>query len=251
MANSPVSAERVRRAVVRGPAAWIAFVVVAAAAVAATGLFAPDPAVASGPAAPRGYGRLVIITNFDATEIQIGSTSYPYEYIDGQQRGVLVPAGVTFRLVVSTSPEKRRTFNLRLDSGETRILVVDLENMGAVRGAPPAGEPAAPAAPPPAQPVEGANPGEEGNGFLGVASTPRASVVIDGAPTEHKTPARRIELPPGQHTVQVTFDDGTQSEVKNVLIRSGINTSVYFRPPNAGVPTAVPMAPPLVRKPSE
>jgi hypothetical protein len=51
--------------------------------------------------------------------------------------------------------------------------------------------------------------------------------------------------------VQVTFDDGTQSEVKNVLIRSGINTSVYFRPPNAGVPTAGPMAPPLVRKPSE
>ena len=50
---------------------------------------------------------------------------------------MIVPANVTFKLVVSTSPEKRRTFNLNLNEGETRVLVVDLENMGAVAAAPP------------------------------------------------------------------------------------------------------------------
>ena len=80
-------------------------------------------------------------------------------------------------------------------------------------------------------------------GFLGVASTPRGTVVVDGGPTENKTPARRIELPAGQHTVQVQFDDGAMSETKNVLIRSGINTSVYFRPPTGGTGEASDRAP--------
>jgi hypothetical protein len=153
---------------------------------------------------------------------------------------MIVPSNVTFRLVVSTSPEKRRTFNLNLNEGETRVLVVDLENMGAVAAAPPKPQAktetaeAAPAA-------EGS--AETLTGFLGVASTPRGTVVVDGAPTEHKTPARRIELPAGQHTVQVQFDDGAMSETKNVLIRSGINTSVYFRPPTAGTGEASDRAP--------
>lgn len=194
---------------------------------------APSPLEAKPRAARRGQGqaRLIIITNFDATEIEIGKTSYPYEYIYGDQQGMIVPSNVTFRLVVSTSPEKRRTFNLNLDEGETRVLVVDLENMGAVAAAPPKPQAKAEAAEaPPA--AEGS--AEALTGFLGVASTPRGTVVVDGGPTENKTPARRIELPAGQHTVQVQFDDGAMSETKNVLIRSGINTSVYFRPPTGG-----------------
>ena len=155
---------------------------------------APSPLEAKPRASRRGQGqaRLIIITNFDATEIEIGKTSYPYEYIFGDQQGMIVPANVTFRLVVSTSPEKRRTFNLNLNEGETRVLVVDLENMGAVAAAPPKPQSKT-------EPVETA-PAAEGSaetltGFLGVASTPRGTVVIDGAPSEHKTPARRIELP--------------------------------------------------------
>lgn len=187
----------------------------------------------------QGQARLIIITNFDATEIEIGKLSYPYEYIFADQQGMIVPANVTFRLVVSTSPEKRRTFNLNLNEGETRVLVVDLENMGAVAAAPPKPQ----EKPQEVEPAPAEGSAETLTGFLGVASTPRGSVVVDGAPTEHKTPARRIELPAGQHTVQVQFDDGTMSETKNVLIRSGINTSVYFRPPTGGTGEASDRAP--------
>ena len=187
----------------------------------------------------QGQARLIIITNFDGTEIEIGKLSYPYEYIFANQQGMIVPANVTFRLVVSTSPEKRRTFNLNLNEGETRVLVVDLENMGAVAAAPPKPQEKAPEVEQPA--AEGS--AETLTGYLGVASTPRGTVVIDGAPSEHKTPARRIELPAGQHTVQVQFDDGAMSETKNVLIRSGINTSVYFRPPTGGTGEASDRAP--------
>jgi hypothetical protein len=120
------------------------------------------------------------------------------------------------------------------------VLVVDLENMGAVAAAPP--KPQAKAETAEAAPVaEGS--AEALTGFLGVASTPRGTVVVDGGPTENKTPARRIELPAGQHTVQVQFDDGAMSETKNVLIRSGINTSVYFRPPAGGTGEASDRAP--------
>ena len=179
--------------------------------------------------APNGYGRLVIITDFDETEVQIGRVSYPYEYIYANQQGVLLPAEVTFQLIVSTSPEKRRTFTLRLERGETRVLVVDMTNMGAVAGAPPRQQaPENPGAD--AKPSEGSGKDTSVNGYLGVASTPPGTVVIDGAPTEHHTPARRIELPPGQHQVSVNFDGGGTADTKTVLIRSAINTSVYFRP---------------------
>ena len=51
---------------------------------------APSPLEAKPRAARRGQGqaRLIIITNFDATEIEIGKTSYPYEYIFGDQQGI-------------------------------------------------------------------------------------------------------------------------------------------------------------------
>lgn len=203
---------------------------------------APAPVEAKPRAARRGQGqaRLIIITNFDATEIEIGKLSYPYEYVFADQQGMIVPANVTFRLVVSTSPEKRRTFNLNLNEGETRVLVVDLENMGAVAAAPPKAQQKPEETDTPQAPEGSA---ETLNGYLGVASTPRGTVFVDGAATEHKTPARRIELPAGQHTVQVQFDDGAMSETKNVLIRSAINTSVYFRPPTAATGEASDRAP--------
>lgn len=174
----------------------------------------------------RQYGRLVIITNFDSTEVQINGVSYPYEWIyGGDMEGVLLPAERALEVVVSASPEQRRTFRMRLDEGETRILVVDIENMGA---SPP---PTANARPRPRVDDDDEEPDEEEEtGFLGVSSSPRGIVHVDGQDTGERTPARRIPLEPGRHEVQIWYDDEEiMSETKHVLIRAGVNTNVFFR----------------------
>lgn len=176
---------------------------------------------------PDGMAQLVVITNFDNTEITINGTAYPYEWIYNEQGGVLVPAGRFYEIIVATSPEHRRTFRMTLDEGEMRILVVDVENIGE----------APPARPTPVSRTDLSD-AEEGDedeeeeqiGYLGVSSSPRGIVYVDGESTGQRTPARRIELEPGRHEVQVMYDDAEElSEVKHVLIRSGVNTNVFFR----------------------
>ncbi len=171
------------------------------------------------------YGRLVIITNFDSTEIQINGVSYPYEWVYGDMEGVLLPADMGLEIVVSTSPEQRRTFRMRLDEGETRILVVDIENMGAAPAAPIGNS-----RPTRATPEEEDEGEEEETGYLGVSSSPRGIVHVDGTDTGERTPARRIPLEPGRHEVQIWYDEEEiMSETKHVLIRAGVNTNVFFR----------------------
>lgn len=169
------------------------------------------------------YGRLVVITNFDETAIQINGVSYPYEWIYANQEGVLLPANRRLELVISASPEQRRTFRMTLEPDETRVLVVDIENMGAA--------PAAPVARPSrvAREEEEEEESEE-TGYLGVSSSPRGMVHVDGADTGERTPARRIPLEPGRHEVQIYYDEeDVMSETKHVLIRAGVNTNVFFR----------------------
>ncbi len=170
------------------------------------------------------YGRLVVIANFDNTEIQINGVSYPYEWVYANQEGVLLPAGMRLEIVVSASEDQRRTFRLTLDPDETRVLVVDIENMGAA----PAPAPRARAATPDDD-EEGEEEDEE-TGYLGVSSSPRGMVHVDGGDTGERTPARRIPLEPGRHEVQIYYDEeGVMSETKHVLIRAGVNTNVFFR----------------------
>ena len=172
------------------------------------------------------YGRLLVITNFDTTEVEINGVSYPYEWIWGESGGVYLPAGMDLRIVVSVSPEQSRSFRVNLDPDETRVLVVDIENMGAapVAAPSPSGEPIAAAAA-----EEGSEPAEN-VGYLGVSSSPRGIVHVDGESTGQRTPARRIALEPGRHEVTVFYDEEEQmSEVKHVLIRQGVNTNVFFR----------------------
>lgn len=172
------------------------------------------------------YGRLVIITNFDSTEVQINGVSYPYEWIyGGDMEGVLLPAERALEVVVSASPEQRRTFRMRLDEGETRVLVVDIENMGA-SPPPPAGN----NRPRPRANEQEEEEEDEETGFLGVSSSPRGIVHVDGEDTGERTPARRIPLEPGRHEVQIWYDEEEiMSETKHVLIRAGVNTNVFFR----------------------
>ena len=132
------------------------------------------------------------------------------------------------QVIVSAGPEQRRTFRVRVEPDETRVLVVDIENMGAVPAAPPP----TPTSPQPLIPEAGAteNGDEEQTGFLGVSSSPRGIVHVDGASTGERTPARRIPLSPGRHEVTVYYDEEeVMSEVKHVLIRAGVNTNVFFR----------------------
>lgn len=71
---------------------------------------------------------------------------------------------------------------------------------------------------------------DESVGYLGVSSSPPGIVWVDGVSTEQETPARRIQLEPGRHEVQVFYGEHeTFSEVKTALIRPGVNTNVFFR----------------------
>jgi hypothetical protein len=67
-------------------------------------------------------------------------------------------------------------------------------------------------------------------GYLGVSSSPRGIVYVDGENTGQMTPARRIEMGPGRHEVRIFYESEDEfSETKNVLIREGVNTNVFFR----------------------
>lgn len=186
----------------------------------ATAIAAP---VAEASEPPEGYGRLLVIGNHDTTQVEINGTAYPYEWVYGDMEGVFLPADRLLEIVVSAGDDSRRTFRFRLDDGETRVLVVDIENQGA-----------APARASRPRPVERDDDEEEEEeeevGYLGVSSSPRGIVYVDQAETDSRTPARRIALEPGRHEVQVYYDEeDVMSEVKHVLIRAGVNTNVFFR----------------------
>ena len=168
-----------------------------------------------------------MITNFENTEVAINDVSYPYEYIYDNRQGVIVPANFPFRLRVSVAPDKTRNFRLNLREGETRVIVVDVENMGMVAPPPPEERPSAPSR---NNDNDEEDEEEATTGYLGVSSSPRGTVIINENNTGQKTPARRIELEPGRHRIQVIYDDTNEtSETKYVLIRAGTNTNVFFR----------------------
>lgn len=202
---------------------YIRTLILGLAVFTAVSLFGGD-SVAQSDELPAGYARLLVITNFENTEVQINNVSYPYEWIFAERQGVLLPADSPFMLTVSVSPEQVRRFRLNLEEGETRVIVVDIEHMGEiVRRAPEEED----------EPEEEEEEDEEegdATGYLGVSSSPRGIVYVDGENTGRRTPARRIEVDPGRHRVQVFYEDEEEmSETKYVLIRSGTNTNVFFR----------------------
>lgn len=174
---------------------------------------------------PDGYGRLLVIADYDSTEVEINGVSYPYEWIYGDLEGVFLPADRQLDIVVTSGEDNRRTFRFRLDDGETRVLVVDIENQGAAPR--PTARPAVRRAD---EEEEEEEEEQDDEGYLGVSSSPRGIVHVDGSDTGERTPARRIPLEPGRHEVQVYYDEeDVMSETKHVLIRAGVNTNVFFR----------------------
>ncbi len=70
-----------------------------------------------------------------------------------------------------------------------------------------------------------------GEGWLRVFSTPLGAVYINGDLTSHRTVTERIPLPAGSHSVSVFYDElEVMSEVQQVTIREGGQTSTFFRP---------------------
>lgn len=185
----------------------------------------PSDAQRRDPDIPQGYARLLVITNHENTEVSLNNVSYPYEYVYADRQGLLVPADFPILLRVSVSEDKTRRFRLNLKDGEMRVIVVDIANMGEVTVAE-----ERPAAASRGNDQDEEEEDENGNGFLGVSSSPRGVVFIDEKSTGRRTPARRIELEPGRHRVQIQYDDaGDMSETKYVLIRANTNTNVFFR----------------------
>lgn len=185
---------------------------------------------------PVDYGRLIVMSDDENVSITIDGEPYPR----GSTQGVVLWAGYQYDVVLSSGTSgsgaaaasgdsgSSRTLTVRVRPGETRLLLANL------------GEGGAPAQPPHASSRRerqertsrrnDEDEDEDETGYLGVSSTPRGSVYIDGENTGQTTPARRIEMEPGRHEVRIFYDSEERfSETKNVLIRAGVNTNVFFR----------------------
>jgi hypothetical protein len=73
-------------------------------------------------------------------------------------------------------------------------------------------------------------------GHVHVMSNPLGEVLVDGRPTGVRTPARALELEPGEHQVTVRFpESGRTAEPRRVTVRSGATAFAYFRDRARGV----------------
>jgi hypothetical protein len=181
---------------------------------------------------PVEYGRLIVITGFDDIDVTIDGQTYPY----GSMQGVLLYAGEQYEVVLEQAEDAvggrgggptSRAIPIRLDAGETRILMANLG--GEAPRTPARTEARDRTRATRTRSVEPAQSQAE-IGYLGVSSSPRGMVYVDGQNTGQMTPARRIELEPGRHEVRIFYESEDEfSETKNVLIREGVNTNVFFR----------------------
>ncbi|MBN1946243.1 MAG: PEGA domain-containing protein [Bradymonadales bacterium] len=191
------------------------------------------PGAQRAPGSPAEYGRLIVITQFDRVSVTVEGQSYPY----GSMDGVLLVAGEQYEVVLepntqgdpdraATASQSRRVISVRLQPDETRVLMADLSTPSTGRSS----RSTASTRRQSARRETEESRSEESTGYLGVSSSPRGIVYVDGNNTGQMTPARRIELEPGRHEVRIFYEaEDRFSETKNVLIRAGVNTNVFFR----------------------
>ena len=173
------------------------------------------------------------MTGFDDVRATINGENYPWSSMDG----VLLVAGHHYDVILesadtasgdSGSSNDFRIIPVRLRPGETRVLMANLgDTSGAVRPATSSRDSRSSSR---SRNRSDDEEEEEEIGYLGVSSTPVGTIYIDGDNIGQTTPARRIELDPGRHEVRIFYDSEDRfSETKNVLIRAGVNTNVFFR----------------------
>lgn len=180
---------------------------------------------------PIEYGRLIVMTQSEGVRITIAGQPYPFNSMDG----VLLYANEQYEVVLeqageadaraSSAASQARVITVRVGPGETRVLLANLGS-GTTATPPPRSRRASSRSRSSASDDDD----DEEIGYLGVSSSPRGTVYVDDENTGQTTPARRIQLEPGRHEVRIFYESEERfSETKNVLIREGVNTNVFFR----------------------
>lgn len=181
---------------------------------------------------PREYGRLIVITSNEGVTVTIEGQPYP----SNEMTGVLLIANEQYEVFIGSTETsgsegavQGRTITLRVSPGETRVLMANPGTGTATRSrSTPARSRSSSRRS--SRRSRDNDDDDDDTGYLGVSSSPRGTVYVDGENTGSTTPARRIQLDPGRHEVRIFYDSLDRfSETKNVLIRAGVNTNVFFR----------------------
>ncbi|MFB6352086.1 MAG: hypothetical protein ABEN55_08515 [Bradymonadaceae bacterium] len=155
---------------------------------------------------------LQIVTNFNKADVTVN--------------GLVLPAGGPYNVEV-TYDGKKKAYTVSLRPYEVRVLMVELS--GFKGGAPTAPQTASPSTSNNSANINNnQNDNSEKKGRVTVYSKPKGSIQVDGNPKKQKTPGT-VEVSPGQHDIQVKFDDGNMSESKTVRVRKGSRIKLFFR----------------------
>lgn len=168
---------------------------------------------------------LTVITDFSKAQVTVNGLPYPAYSEDGENEGMVLPAGGPHRVVVDYSGNQR-VYEIALRPNEARMLMVELTNYN---GAPVASNSAA--APPKPQEKPEEPEAEDGQGRITVYSRPRGAVLVNGSDRGQQTPGT-VDVEAGRHEVQVRYEDGEVSEKKVVRVREGSRIKLFFRQSN-------------------
>jgi hypothetical protein len=171
---------------------------------------------------------LEVVTNFEKAEVTVNGMPYPAYLEDGQEPGMLLPAGGPHTVEV-TYAGNTKTYTVHLRPNETRLLMVELSgfNGGNARASTrrPSPRPK-PKRQEPQQDEEDED--EDKEGRVTVYSKPKGKIMVDGNENGESTPST-VNVEPGRHELQVAFDDGEISEKKIVRVREGSRIKLFFR----------------------
>lgn len=187
---------------------------------------APKPP-APKPAKRRTYkpSQLVVVTNFEKAQITVNGRAYPEQVNPDEPGGMVLPAGGPYTVVVGYDG-KQRTYDLSLRPYETRYLVVELSGYEGAKGAVSVAPPKP--TPPPEKVEEKEEEDKKGKGRVTVYAKPRGTIIVDGKDTGRKAP-NTITPGNGRHEIQVRYEDGELSEVKNTRVRDTSRIKMFFR----------------------
>lgn len=183
--------------------------------------------VDSGPAqigqARQATGRLVVITNFTRANVTVNGESYPAYSEDGQNRGVELPAYEPHEVFVEFD-DHERIYEVELDAGEERLLMVELTGMGASDSSrSPRSRRSRDR-----QRDDDDDDIDDDEGRITVYSRPRGDIYVGERDMGEQTPGT-VDVDPGRHEVQVQYGDGEMSETKTVRVRQGARVKLFFR----------------------
>lgn len=172
--------------------------------------------------------RLVIIANFEKTDITVNDKPYP-EYVPlGEEPGMVLPAGGPYRVKV-TYDGKTKLHILGLEPYEKRVMIVEIPGFkggGASAPIAPSAKRDGPPKPKPKKQDEVSE--DETGGRVTVYGKPRGSIMVDGADQGKQTP-NTVDVEQGRHEIQVKYEDGEISEKKIVRVRKGSRIKLFFR----------------------